>query len=129
MEEESRVLTGRELFEILLAEAQGPQAAQALALLESLVAERGLNDTDLETLARIDSYCDPAVNTAALSATVKAEMVRRGIWKRFRRRERLRVWWAATRWTAGLLLMAAATLAAVFGVIIAAKWILYWMGF
>ena len=131
MDDAGRVLTDEELLAVLIAEAQGTNAAQAVAILENYVTDLGsrLTDEQLFTLARVDTYCDVAVDSAALYAAVQREMERRGIWQRFRRRERVRVWLAAVRWMAGLILMAAGVLAGVFGLIIATKWILYWLGF
>jgi len=131
MEDEPRVLTDGELLEILIGEAGGAQAPGAIAVLEQFVVERGayLTDDHLRTLARVDSFSDLVVNTSALRARVRLEMERRGIWRSFRRRERLTIWFKWVRWTAGLLLMAAGTLAGFFGLIILGKWVLYWMGF
>jgi hypothetical protein len=131
MEEEPRVLTDSELLEILIAAAGDAQAHQAIAMLEQLVVERGssLSGDQLRRLARVDSFSDVAVNTSSLRAAVREEMERRGIWRTFRRRERLDVWLKGVRWTAGILLMAAGILAAFFGLIILLKWVLYWMGF
>ena len=131
MEEESRVLTLSELVAVLVAETQSGNAAQAVAILESLVSEEGEHFAadELLTLARIETYCDAAVDTGPLRAAVQQELEARGLWRRFRRAERRRVWLAFAKWIAQLLLLSVAVLAAVFGLVIALKWVLYWMGF
>jgi len=131
MEDQPPVLTDNELLEILIAEAGGAQAPGAISMLEQVVVERGadLTDDQLCTLARADAFSDPAVNTSGLRAAVQREMEHRGVWRTFRRREQVTVWLKGFRWTVGLLLMAAAALAAFFALIILVKWVLYWMGF
>ncbi len=120
--------------EILIAEAQGGDAVNAIAMLEALLRQPGveLPEGVLGALVRLEPYPGDGelVSAAArLHRTVEYEMRRRRLWKRFRRAELGRLVLSAARWGAGLLAMAAALLTAVFGGIVGLQWLLRWMGF
>lgn len=131
MPEEPEVFTVAEVAAALMDAARGPSAGTAVAQLAALVEQAGshLSNPELEDLARTDAYADPTAELAGLRAAVEAEMRQRGIWEGFRRRERVRVWSSGLRWLISILAISAAALAALFGAIIALKWVLYWMGF
>ena len=129
-----------EIIAALVEEAQGGNAQFAISSLETLVREHGLflREQDLYTLARLDAFAGTSpenlwtkgpVSTASLDAAVEQALRRRGIWRRFRRRELLRLSLAAAKWGVALLAMAAGLIAAVWLAVVAPSHILRWLGF
>lgn len=100
--------------------------AKALAALLGLARHRGerISPADLERLAGLD-----LPGSGPLRQAVRREMARRGNWRRFRVREVASVWGRGAGWVAGIMALAVALLAAVFGGIIGLRWLLSRLGF
>jgi len=124
-----------------IGETQGGRAVEAIAALYSLVESEGdyLSQDELRKLARIDAYSlehpgpashgiaeYAAVNAAMLHYAVERVMRRRGMWRRFRRAERMALAVSAAGCAFSLLFLAVALLTLVFFVLLALNWIVSW---